>query len=71
LSTLRPAPPFALGLLLAVNNNGAVGAVFPPVGAWPEQYPAAATAFAVHFVEQRRFQFPVQRQDSCPKVFAD
>lgn len=71
MSTLGPSPTFALGLLLAVNNSGAVGAIFLPVGARQEQRPAPTAAFAVPLVEQRRFQFPVQRQDCGPEVSAD
>ena len=71
MSTLHPAPPLTLDLLLTVNDSSAVGAVFPPVGPWHEPRPTPATAFAVPLVEQRRFQFPVQRQDSGPEVFAD
>jgi len=57
--------------LLTVNNSGAVGAVFSPVGPWYEPCPTPAAAFAVPLVEQRRFQFPVQRQDCGPEIFAD
>ena len=71
MSTLRPAPPFALCLLLAVNDSGTVGAIFPPVGAWHEPRPAPTAAFAVPLIEQRCFQFPVQRQDCGLEIFAD
>jgi hypothetical protein len=71
LSTLRPTPPFALGLLLAVNGSCAVGTVFSPVGTWTEQHSTPAAAFAFVLVEQRCFQFPVQRQDCGSEIFTD
>ena len=54
-----------------MDSSGAVGAIFPPVGTWTEQRPAAAATLAFVLVKQRRFQLPVQRQDSGPKIFAD
>jgi hypothetical protein len=71
LSTLGPAPTFALGLLLAVDSSSTAWAVLAPVGTWAEQHPAAATRLTVFLVEQHRFQFPVQRQDSSTEIFAD
>ena len=62
---------FALGLLLAVNGDSAIGTVFPTIGARTEQRPTLAAAFAVPLVEQRRFQFPVQWKDCGPKIFAN
>ena len=54
-----------------VDNNSTVRTVFPPIGARPEQRPTATAAFAFLFIEQRRFQVSVQRQDSGPEVFTD
>ena len=54
-----------------MDDSGTVRTVFPPVRVRPEQRPTAATWLAVPFVEQGRFQLPVQGQDSSPEVFAD
>ena len=54
-----------------MNSGGAVGTVFPPVGARQEQRPAPAAVFTFVLVEQRRFQLSVQRQDCGPEIFAD
>ena len=54
-----------------MDDNGAVRAVFPPIGVRPEQRSAATTGLAALLVKQRRFQVSVQRQDSGPEVFAD
>ena len=54
-----------------MDSNGAVRAVFPPIGVRPEQRSAATTGLAALLVKQRRFQVSVQRQDSGLEVFAD
>ena len=54
-----------------MNSGGAVGTVFPPVGARQEQRPAPAAVFTFVLVEQRRFHLSVQRQDCGPEIFAD
>ena len=59
------------GYIRKMAIDGYVVAVLAPVGTWAEQHPAAATRLTVFLVEQHRFQFPVQRQNSSPEIFAD
>ena len=54
-----------------MDLGGAVRAVFRPVGAGEEHCSTLTTTFTFPTVEHSRLQFPVQRKDSGPKVFAD